>query len=291
MYPWLGYDGRVSPLKLTVLVLLFVPGLWTAYGLWAGLLGARPVTEAIHETGLWMIRFLFVALAISPLRQIAKLPQLIVVRRMIGVAAFFYGSAHITLYAADEMFALGKIVSEIVLRIYLTIGFVALLGLAALAITSTDGMVRRLGRRWYHLHRAIYAIGILATIHFFMQSKADVTEPMVMAGILTWLYLYRLLSRAAGRAGHVPVWQVVLLALVAPALTAAGEAFYFWVKMHIDPARVLAANLTTLAGIRPSWVVLGLAATAAAIAMLRARATRPRRKGAKRVVLTGQATS
>jgi sulfoxide reductase heme-binding subunit YedZ len=291
MYPWLGYDGRVSGLKLTVFVLLFVPGLWTAYGLWAGLLGARPLNEAIHETGLWMIRFLFVALAISPLRQVANLPQLILVRRMIGVAAFCYGAAHILLYATDEMFALGKIASEIVLRIYLTIGFVALLGLAALAITSTDGMVRRLGRRWYWLHRAVYAIAILATIHFFMQSKADVTEPMMMAGILTWLYGYRLLAWASGRNGHVPVWQVLLLAVVAPALTAGGEAFYFWVKMNVDPERVLMANLTTVAGIRPAWVVLGMAVAVTAVATLRARFSRRPRKRARRVVLTKEATS
>jgi sulfoxide reductase heme-binding subunit YedZ len=287
MYPWCGYDGRVSPLKLAVFVLLFVPGTWTAIGYACGLLGSRPLTEAIHETGLWMIRFLFIALAISPLRQVAKLPQLIQLRRMIGVAAFAYGTAHITLYAADEMFALSKIVSEIVLRIYLTIGFVALTGLAALAVTSTDGMVRRLGRRWHWLHRSIYVIGVLATIHFFMQSKADVTEPMMMGGILAWLLGYRLLAWKAGRADHVPVWQVAALGAVVTLLTALGEAVYFWLKLGVDIERVLAANLATFSGVRPAWVVLGFSATLAIVAAIRSRyGRRPTRVRAKRFVVS-----
>jgi sulfoxide reductase heme-binding subunit YedZ len=271
MYPWCGYDGRVSPLKLTAFVLLLVPGTWTAVGYACGLLGSRPLTEAIHETGLWMIRLLFIALAISPLRQMMKLPQLIEVRRMIGVAAFAYGAAHISLYAADEMFALSKIVSEIVLRIYLTIGFVALLGLAALAATSTDGMVRRLGRRWQWLHRTIYVIAVLATVHFFMQSKADVTEPIMMAGILGWLFGYRLLAKMAGRGGDVPLWRIGALGIAVTALTALGEAVYFWLKVGVGIDRVLAANLTTFSGVRPSWVVLALSVIATAIAAARAR--------------------
>ena len=275
MYPWIGYDGRVSPLKLSVFVLLFVPATWLVLGYSFGQLGARPVNEAIHQTGLWMIRLLFVSLAITPIRQTVKFPQLIQVRRMIGVAAFVYGTAHLTLYAADEMFSLSKVVSEIALRIYLTIGFVALAGLTALAVTSTDGMVRRLGRRWQWLHRTIYVIGILATVHFFMQSKADVSEPIMMAGILGWLVGYRLLSWVAGRGGHVPVWQVALLGLVAPALTALGEAVYFWLKMGVDPARVLAANLSTFAGVRPAWIVLALGAAVAVVGMLRPSRARP----------------
>src|ERR1044071_3321113 len=147
MYPWQDYSGRLSPLKLSVLVALFLPGLWTAFAFCMGWLQPRPFTEAIHEVGLWMLRFLFVALAITPMRQIVQWPRLILVRRMVGVAAFAYGLAHISLFIADLKFDIGKAASEIALRIYLTIGFAALLGLAALAATSTDAMVRRLGAR------------------------------------------------------------------------------------------------------------------------------------------------
>src|SRR5690242_21190809 len=130
-----------------VFAALFVPAAGTAYGYLTDALGARPLIEANHQTGLWMIRFFLLALAITPLRQILQWPRLLLVRRMIGVAAFVYGLAHISLYTADEKFALGTVGSEIVLRIYLTIGFTALVGLGLLAATSTDGMVRRLGVR------------------------------------------------------------------------------------------------------------------------------------------------
>ena len=147
MYPWQDYSGRLSPLKLAVFIALFLPGLWTAFAFGMGWLQPRPFTEAIHQVGLWMLRFLFIALAITPLRQIVQWPRLILVRRMVGVAAFTYGLAHISLYLADLKFDFAKAATEIALRIYLTIGFTALLGLTALAATSTDAMVRRLGAR------------------------------------------------------------------------------------------------------------------------------------------------
>ena len=94
MYPWNDYSGRLSPLKLTVFVALFVPGGWVAFAYGFGLLGARPLNEAIHQIGLWTIRLIFLALAVTPLRQILQWPRLILVRRMIGVAAFAYVLIH-----------------------------------------------------------------------------------------------------------------------------------------------------------------------------------------------------
>src|SRR5205085_10698901 len=123
MYPWQDYSGRQSPLKLAVFVALFLPGLWTGFAFGMGWLQSRPFTEALHQVGRWMLRFLFIALAITPLRQIMQWPRLILVRRMIGVAAFAYGLAHITLFVADLNFDIAKAASEIALRIYLTIGF------------------------------------------------------------------------------------------------------------------------------------------------------------------------
>ncbi|HEU0155704.1 MAG TPA: ferric reductase-like transmembrane domain-containing protein, partial [Stellaceae bacterium] len=149
MYPWHDYGGRVSPLKLVVFIALFLPAAWVLVAYAGGLLGARPLNEAIHQIGLWTIRLIFLALAVTPLRQILQWQRLILVRRMVGVAAFAYVLLHFSLYVTSQAFDLGKVASEIALRIYLTIGFTALLGLAALAATSTDGMVRRLGaRRW-----------------------------------------------------------------------------------------------------------------------------------------------
>src|SRR5436309_892779 len=135
MAPWYDYQRRLSPLKLAVFVALFLPGLWVAFAFASGWLGARPLNEAIHQVGLWMLRFLFIALAITPLRNILNWQRLALVRRMVGVAAFAYGAVHFTLYTVDQAFDFGKIATEIAVRIYLTIGFVALLGLAALAAT------------------------------------------------------------------------------------------------------------------------------------------------------------
>ena len=279
--PWLDPRGRVSPLKLTVFVALFAPAAWTAFLYWHGDLGvARPLNEAIHEIGRWVIRLIFVALAVTPLSRLFRWPQLLLVRRMVGVAAFAYGLLHLSLYAADQSFDVAKVASEIVLRIYLTIGFSALVILAALAATSTDAMVRRLGLAWPRLHRLVYVAAGLAVVHHFMQAKADVDEPFVMAGLYAWLMGYRLLAPAFLR-GAVPVWTAALLSLAAAGLTATGEAVYYWLKIGVSPARVLAADLA-LNSVRPAWVVLGITSAVVAIAAMRALTARGRPRPAGR---------
>ena len=265
--PWKDYSGHLSPLKLAVFIALFLPAAWVAFAFAEDWLGARPVNEAIRQIGLWTIRFLFTALAITPLRAILDWPRLILVRRMVGVAAFAYALTHLTLYTAQEAFDLAKVASEILLRIYLTIGFTALLGLAALAATSTDGMVRRLGfRRWQTLHRLVYLIALLAVIHFSLQSKLDVWEPTIMAGIYGWLMGYRALARFIAVRGRLPLFWIAALGLAAALLTAVGEALYFRLALGVDPVRLLGVNFSLAAGLRPAAVVLllGLGVTAAA---------------------------
>ncbi|MGE5270095.1 MAG: sulfite oxidase heme-binding subunit YedZ [Thiohalocapsa sp.] len=267
--PWNDYSGRLSPLKLTVFVALFVPALWVAAAFSLGWLGARPLNEAIHQIGLWTIRLIFIALAITPLRAVLQWPRLILVRRMVGVAAFAYALCHLTLYTADQSFDLAKVAREIVLRIYLTIGFAAVLGLAALAATSTDGMVRCLARRWQQLHRLVYLIALLAVVHFWMQSKLEVWEPTVMAGIYLWLMGYRGLARFVAVRGRLPLVWLAALAVAAAGLTALGEAAYFRLAYGVDPLRVIAANWSLDTGLRPAPVVLAVAAAVTAAAALR----------------------
>jgi methionine sulfoxide reductase heme-binding subunit len=258
MFPWVDYGGRFSPLRAVVFAALFTPALYVAFAYNMNWLGARPWTEAIHQIGLWTIRYIFLALAISPARRILNWPRLIEVRRMIGVAAFCYVAVHFSLYVIDEAFDLAKVASEVVLRIYLTIGFTALVGLGTLAATSTDGMVRRLGRRWQRLHRLVYLIALLAIIHFFMQSKADVWEPIWMAGLYLWLMGWRALDRIAPRGQSAPLWQIAALCVAAAAMTALGEAIYYWIAVGAPMLRVLEANFTMSIGVRPSWVVLAV---------------------------------
>lgn len=254
--------------KATVLALVALPGALLAVELATGTLGPRPVTEAIHTAGLWALRLLFVALAITPAVRIAGFRWLAVFRRMTGVAAFAYATAHLGLFAADKMFVLSVVASEIVSRVYLAIGFVALVGLAVLAATSTDAAMRRLGRRWRSLHRAVYVIALLATVHFFLQSKADLVEPSVMAGLLFWLFGVRLIGAVGGRGAETSLLAAAALGLVAVLGIAAGEAVYFWLKMGVDPLRIAAANLSLMAGLRPSWVVAAAIAALLAVASL-----------------------
>jgi methionine sulfoxide reductase heme-binding subunit len=269
-YPWNDYSGRLSPLKLAVFVALFCPAIWVMAAFALGRLGARPTNEAIHQIGLWTIRLIFIALAITPLRAVVQWPRLILVRRMVGVAAFGYALFHLTLYTAQQAFDLAKVASEIVLRIYLTIGFTAVLGLAALALTSTDAMVRRLGRRWQKLHRLVYLIAPLAVVHYWMQSKLEVWEPTIVAGIYLWLMGYRLLARFVAVRGRVPLPWIGALGVAAAVMTAPGEAFYFWIAYGADPLRVIAANWSLDTGLRPAPVVLALALAIAAAGALRA---------------------
>jgi methionine sulfoxide reductase heme-binding subunit len=276
VYPWNDYSGRLSPLKLAVFAMLFAPAGWVFVAYDWGLLGARPLNEAIHQIGLWTIRLIFLALAVTPLRQILNWPRLILVRRMIGVAAFAYVLIHFTLYAASEMFDIPKVASEILLRVYLTIGFAALLGLAALAATSTDGMIRRLGgKRWQRLHRVVYAIAVLAVIHFCFQAKLNLWEPTVMAGLLVWLLGYRLLAWRFGQRGHLALAWVGGLSVTAGLGTALGEALYFWFAFHAAPLRVLETDVSLQTGIRPAVVVLAIGLVVAAAGAVRATTARP----------------
>ena len=271
MYPWHDYGGRTSPLKLAVFVALFGPALWTLLSFSMGWLQPQPFTAAIRELGLWTIRLIFIALAITPIRFILNWPRLILVRRMIGVAAFLYATTHLSLYTADQMFDLAKVASEIVHRIYLTIGFSAVVGLAALAATSTDGMVRRLGaRNWQRLHRLVYLIALLAVVHYCMQSKLDLWEPTIMAGIYGWLMGYRLLVPFVAVRGRLPIVWLGALGAAAAVLTALGETAYFWAAFGVDPMRVIAANWSLVTGVRPAAVVLGLALAVTAVGAARA---------------------
>src|SRR5664279_4357550 len=211
---WRDRRGRLSPLRVGTLALLFFPLAKALVVAQSIIHGARPINDLIHRAGFWALMFLGVTLAVTPFRRIARYGNLIDVRRMLGVGAFCYIAAHLTLFFADQMFDLGKAVHEISHRVYLIIGATAWCGLAVLASTSTDGMVRRIGGlRWRRLHQAIYAIALLALIHYFQQTKADVTVPTFAAGLFTWLIAYRLLAWWQG-GGELSTLRLLLLAVV-----------------------------------------------------------------------------
>ena len=267
-------SGRWSSIKIGAFVAALMPALWIAYQAFADELGARPVTEAIHQAGDWALRILLIALAVTPAQRILHYPRIILARRTFGVACAGYAVLHLSLYVLDQHFDLFKVASEIVLRIYLLIGALALAGLLALASTSTDGAIQRLGsRRWIALHRLVYAIAPLAIVHFFIQSKLETYQPVLMAGFLIWLLAYRILYR---RNGEVTPLHLLLLAIAVAAVTAVGEAMLYTFTSGVDGWLVLLAHFDIDMEVRPAWWVLAAGLAVAGLAFWRQKPARQR---------------
>ena len=162
----------------------------------------------LHGLGDWTIRFLLLTLAVTPARAVLDWPGVVKLRRMLGVTAACYAGAHFLLYCIDQNWQPGTVASEIALRFYLTIGFAALLMLGVLAVTSTDGWQKRLGRRWKRLHRLVFVLLPLALFHYFLQSKSDVTDAVFVTGLACWLLLWRLApQRWQGRVRCCRRWR------------------------------------------------------------------------------------
>jgi sulfoxide reductase heme-binding subunit YedZ len=279
---WSDRKGRFSPLRLIVLIALIVPVLIALHDAQAIAHGARPINNLIHRTGFWALIFLLASLAVTPLRAILRYGTLIDVRRMIGVAGFLYAAAHILLFVADQQFDLVKTGIEIVSRVYLIIGFIALAGLAILAATSTDAMTRRLGGlNWRRLHSVVYVVALLALIHFFQQTKSDVSVPTFVAGIFGWLMGYRVLAKYLGTQGEVPAWALLSLSVIVSGLTFAAEAVGIGIAFNVSPWRVLQTAFDVEADIRPGWLVLGAGLCVVALDIVRG-ALRGRRPGVAR---------
>jgi sulfoxide reductase heme-binding subunit YedZ len=268
--PWLDRAGRLSWFKLATLILIVLPGLWIGFQLAMGWLQPKPVTEAIHQSGTWVVRFLLLSLAVTPLRRLGAWTKLISVRRMLGIAVLAYAAIHLSLYVVDQHLDLVHVASEIVLRFYLTIGFVALVGFAVLGSTSTDAMIRRLGtKRWNQLHRIVYGLGVLALLHFFLQAKLDITQPALMAGLFLLLMGHRLLQK---QGFGESVAALLLLALVAAAGTALMEAGWYQAINHVPAVRVLQADLEfdSIDMVRPAWWVLAVGVGVVVLRLARA---------------------
>lgn len=274
--PWNDKAGRFSVFKASVLVLVSLPMLWLLYRATVLGLGARPITEAIHRVGDWTVYLLLITLAVTPARRLFDLPKLILVRRILGLSALAYIVAHFLLFILDSDFNLIVVTKEIVLRFYLTIGFVALVGLVVLGITSTDGMIRRLGGpRWNRLHKLIYYLTPLAILHFYIQSKADVSQPVIMSGFYFWLIGYRVMARYGYKDGLVPLLG---LSVAATLMTVLVEAVWYEVATGIGGWRVFGANFNLDFGLRPAAWVLAAGLAVTLVAELRRR-LRPGRVG------------
>ncbi len=172
---------------------LFAALLLPALALGVMNLGANPVETITHHTGDWALRLLLVTLAVTPLRRLTGWGELIRLRRMLGLYAFFYALLHVaTYFVLDLDLHLGGLVDDVIKRPYITVGFSVFLMLLLMAATSTNAMVRRLGRRWKTLHKLVYPAAIGSVLHFAWLVKADLREPLIYALVLLVLLALRL---------------------------------------------------------------------------------------------------
>jgi sulfoxide reductase heme-binding subunit YedZ len=187
---------RIRRIQATAVALIAAPLGALVAGYFGDDLGANPVERITHVTGEWTLRFLFVALAITPLRRLAGWRWAAPLRRTFGLAAFGYGCLHaLTFFWLDHFFDWAGIWEDVLERRYVTAGLAALLCMAPLAATSTRAMARRLGRRWKTLHRLAYAAGVLGVIHFLWLVKADLLQPAIYALVLAALFGARIYLR------------------------------------------------------------------------------------------------
>jgi sulfoxide reductase heme-binding subunit YedZ len=169
-----------------------------------GQLGANPIEAIMDRFGNWSLRLIMITLAVTPLRRLTGWNWLVRFRRMLGLFTFFYVLMHfLTWLVLDQGLLVSAILEDITKRPFITIGIVALLLLTALALTSTNGIRRRMGRHWQTLHNAVYLIGMLGVWHYWWQVKKDMTEPLIYAAILAVLLGYRMVSyQIKNRGGH-----------------------------------------------------------------------------------------
>ncbi len=184
--------------KPILFIVCLLPLAIILFDIWANQLGANPVEELSHRTGAWVLRFLLITLAITPLRKQFGWSRLVPLRRMLGLYAFFYAALHLFVYLVlDRSLLFSEIWVDIAKRPYITVGFTVFLMLIPLAATSNSAMIRRLGgRRWKKLHRLVYPAAIGGVIHFVWLVKSDLTQPVIYGVILTGLLVYRLPKRA-----------------------------------------------------------------------------------------------
>jgi sulfoxide reductase heme-binding subunit YedZ len=192
----------MSRLRITKVLIFFAALVPLGRLVWKALhdgLGANPIEVITHSTGDWTLILILTTLLITPLRRITKQYWLVGVRRMIGLFAFFYAFLHFLTYIwLDKFFDVHEMLHDVAKRKFITVGFTAFVLLIPLAITSTQGWVRRLGKNWQRLHKLIYFTAVLGVIHYYWLVKADVRKPLEYAAVLAILMAYRVGLRLSG---------------------------------------------------------------------------------------------
>ncbi len=183
--------------KPVLFILILFPSLLWAYQFVTGNLGVNPIEKLMDELGLMALRLIIITLMITTLSNIKPLKSIVVLRRMIGLFAFYYVCLHFSTYIVlDHFLDMQFIVQDIIKRPFITFGFISFLFLIPLASTSTNNMIKRLGfKLWKKIHYLIYPVAILASMHFYVLVRADKTEPVIYMGIIILLLLHRIFKR------------------------------------------------------------------------------------------------
>ncbi len=182
--------------KPSIFVSALLPLAWLVFAVLTGRTSANPAEDIILTTGIWALRFLLASLAITPLRRLTGWNGVIKYRRMLGLFAFFYACVHMLGYLAfDQLFDLSRVLADVAKRPFITAGATAFLLLVPLALTSTKGSIRRLGRRWQTLHRLAYLAGLAAVVHYLWKVKVMMGPPVYYAAVLGLLLAFRLAWR------------------------------------------------------------------------------------------------
>jgi sulfoxide reductase heme-binding subunit YedZ len=197
---------RQRLLKLTVGIAALLPVTRTGWRFFSGSLGPNPIAEALNQLGFWTLILLLACLTCTPLKILTGWKWPIQIRKLLGLEAFFYACLHFTTYVAvDQFFDFGEIWKDVVKRKFITVGFAAFLLLIPLAVTSTKGMVKRLGfPRWKRLHRLVYLAATCGVVHFAWRVKSDLREPLIYAFVLAVLLLVRVIDQARRPRGALP---------------------------------------------------------------------------------------
>ncbi len=191
---------RILLAKAAIWLIGLAPPVWLTTALFRRTLGINPVETIILVEGRWTLVFLLATLAVTPIRRLTGWNRIVQLRRLLGLFAFFHACVHFLSYVGiDHLFALSIIVEDVLERRYITAGFTALVLLVPLAVTSTKGWIRRLGKRWQRLHRLSYVAVSLGVLHFYWKVKADTFWPLVAAVTLAGLFAVRLAYRRTPR--------------------------------------------------------------------------------------------
>lgn len=269
--PWRDPRGQFSSFKLTVLLGLVSPGLWTGAMAVSGGFVHAVLPSLIYYTGIWALWALVACLAVTPLSRIGAWRSLAWVRRMLGVGALVYTLLHVVAYVAIRRADVLAIFDEIVGRWSIAWATLSTLGLCALGLTSTDGAVRRMGgRRWKRLQRTVYLWAPLGLLHFLLSPLAVGPLPFILFGCLAWLLAWRALPLFAREQAHAPsIKALVFLSLGVAGLTAGFEIVWLEQVHALPPALIARANFELDLGLSALWTVLLLGLSVVVCALWR----------------------